>query len=223
MNCEIIRSGNVIAGPLAYEQKAIENIVARQGGDIRLIPARLVGAITVGSIVIKPVVENKPTLTVLEKHRFDSRVENENNVVYAYTKSAKTVDEVKTTLLNALSGIHRKYKDGYLTYEGVLVRANPDSLALLANAKLFYDGGTVIWRCKTPPTGQLGVPDRGRPLACARLTLTSQADIDALYAAVSTYINAGVLARNAIEDVIESATLVELGELDIAGEFKTRT
>jgi len=84
MNVEIIRSNNLIAGPMPFESARVRDIVMRQGGDYRLIPNGFYKALHIGTISVLPVRHDKPELTVLQAYGQPERTASNDEVVYTY-------------------------------------------------------------------------------------------------------------------------------------------
>lgn len=84
MQCEVIRSNNIVAGPMPYDAGRVRDIVMRQGADFRLIPNGLIRAIHVGPISVLPVKYVRPELGEHQKYGEAVRGATESEVTYTY-------------------------------------------------------------------------------------------------------------------------------------------
>lgn len=94
MQVEIIRSGSVVAGPMAFDAEQVRDIIMRQGGDYRLIPNGVVAAVHVGSISVLPVRYDKPDLSRTQELGSRTREVVGDEVVYTYEAVERDPDDL---------------------------------------------------------------------------------------------------------------------------------
>jgi hypothetical protein len=228
MKCEIFRNGNKIAGPMEFDPKIVRDVVARQGGNMNLVPPRLTSAVQIATIDIKPVVEVKPNLTKTQKHGQPTRTEEPTLVTYTFPVVDKTVAELRAEYLKRLSDLHEKYEQDRFEYNGILIKADFEArINVMATLDLFTSGAitSTEWRGKVPATGNDFNPmdPSSAPLENGRIELNSLADAQGVYGAIVSRLNAGFTARSAIEQVINSSTLEALTDYNVRSEFEAAT
>lgn len=84
MKCEILRNSALIVGPIDYDAARIRDIIARQGGDYRLVPNGFISPIHIGSISVLPVRNVKPPITIMQTYGSPERTVSNDEVVYTY-------------------------------------------------------------------------------------------------------------------------------------------
>jgi hypothetical protein len=217
MNVELFRGNKKIAGPLQYDHQTIKSIIISHGGNGELVPVVFTSSMVINTIAIKRVIEDRPPISRIQRHVFDSRTVSEGEVVYAYTVEDNTVSGVQSQMLSELSRMHDDYESKRVLWEGMLVKVDLEArIAIKDTLDRFVAGVTTVteWRGKEPVETINGEQGYGKGL---RVIIDSVPKMQSLYIAGMGYLEKGFIARKTIEDEInaESVTLAELDAIDI--------
>lgn len=223
MKVELIRSGKKIAGPIEWDQTAIRNIISAHGGNDALVPANFSNSMTISTIDIKRVVEDKPSITNVERHVMGSREETASEVIYHYTVAPMTVSGKQSQLRSALSAMHDAYEAGTVIHRDVAIKVDLEARIAIKDVMDQFNAAaitSIVWRGKVPSTDiDIDILTGGDSGQNARIAIASTLEMTALYEAVKGYLNKGFIARSAVEDLINSGTLAELGALSLRKEW----
>lgn len=221
MKCEIFRNGKKIMGPLEYDAQKVRDVIVRQGANGALVPKILTRMVTTATIVIKPVREVKPNLTVGQKYTGYERRESTDEVIYDYSVGNKTPDEMREKLLSRLSDTHEEYEKSRFVFKDVAIAADLEArINAKATLDLFLDGliTTAEWRGKDPSTVGIDVP-LGQESTVAKIVVNNAAEMGEVYGAIVNYLGTGFAARSAVEDEVKLLTNSQLPQYDVRGRF----
>lgn len=216
MKCEIIRNNEIIAGPIEFEANRVRDIVARQGGDFRLVPNSMTAAIQIGTIAIKPVAYSTPTYSRMEQLGPADRVETDHLVTYTHSIIPRNPEAVRTELMGELKRIHDAHDLGTTVYQGVSIKTDLEArINAEGTLSAFADGRltATLWRGQAitdPDTGIEGP---------SKVEVTSTADMQALRDAIFGSLAAGFAAKEQVETLIAAATAEDLETLDVRAQF----
>lgn len=211
MKCEIIRNNERIAGPMVFDANTVRDLIARQGGDFRLVPNGLTSAVKIGNITIKPVREIIPAPGRMEQLGMAVRAESEYEVTYTYPVEPRDPELVRASLQSELSRIHDAREAGRITHEGVGIKIDLEARINARGVLDEFKAGTMtetLWR------GQ--AVTEGGP---SKIHVTSLAQMQGVYDAILTAVTKGFAAKEAAETLIGAATEAELATLDVQAEF----
>lgn len=108
MQVEILRDGELIAGPMPWDAARVRDIVMRQGGDYRLIPNGFLKAAHISSISVLPVRHIKPELAKGQAYGAADRAVTDEEVRYTYPVRDMAPEELEQELESAK---HNKRKE----------------------------------------------------------------------------------------------------------------
>lgn len=211
MKCEIIRNNERIAGPMVFDANIVRDLIARQGGDFRLVPNGLTAAVKIGGMVIKPVREVVLVPSRMQQLGMPVRSETEYEVTYTWPVEPRDPELVRASLQTKLSRIHDAHEAGRITHEGVGIKIDLEARINARGALDEFKAGTMastVWR------GQV-VSEGGQ----SKIIVTSEAQMQAIYDSISAAVTKGFAAKEAVESLIGAATEAELAALDVQTEF----
>jgi hypothetical protein len=205
MKCEISRNGNTIAGVMEFNATKVRDIVARQGGDARLVPNSLTGVLTIGSIVIKPATIVKPSLSRMESMTAAVRTETASQVTYTYGKKARGAELIREELVRSLASVHEAYDKSTTVHRGVTIKTD---LEARINAQAVLDefiAGNVTAAGWNGTDGQIPV--------------ASTEEMQAVKSAINAHLGLGFAAKDSVKTLIKAASESDLETLDVSAEF----
>lgn len=224
MKCEIFRSNKKIAGPIPYEVSNVAAIIYRQGGDARRLPVRLMNAVSIGSIVIRPVVEERPPLGPGQYHGIQRVRVDKNKVTYIYEARNYELNQYRQILTDKLSKVHDAYEQERFEYRGILIKQDLEARTNALGALAALQSGQLT---RTDWRGKVEVPHphiAGQTyLVTQTIPIESVEEMGALMSAVTGNLNKAFAARGLVEQQIQSATSMEDvvdGETTIPGLAK---
>jgi len=215
MKCEIIRSGKVIAGQMDYDVNRVRSVVARHGGDYRLVPNALTAGIKIGPIQILPVKYEKPPITQAERYGAPTRTATESLVIYTYPVEEKTEEEIRNGLLSQVPLIHEEYDSGRMEYQGVSIAVDLEARVNAEGVLKRFERGLMTsahWNGNSITT----VDEEGNEVTGpSKIILGGTADMEALYDAIFAHLEAGFMAKEILKAEIEAADLATLKTIDV--------
>jgi hypothetical protein len=215
MKCEIIRNGNTIVSEMDFNVNRVRDIVARQGGDYRLVPNALTAAIHIGSIQILPVKYDMPVTTQAQRCGKPVRTVSDSLVTYSYPVEEKTEDELRNELLTQVSRIHESYDSGRMEYQGVSIAVDLEARVNAEGVLKRFERGLMS---ATQWNGQAvtSTDENGNEVTGpSKVAIGSTADMQALYDAVFAHLEAGFIAKEMLKAELESADAVTLATVDV--------
>jgi hypothetical protein len=225
MKCEIMRNGQIIAGAMDYDATKVREIVTQNGGDFRLVPARLSSAVKIGTLAIKPVREEKPAKSRMESYTAPTRTEEVDRVVYTYGTQPRSAQSVRDELKRDLAKIHDRYDNGRLVHRDVSIKADLEARINVSGTLDEFKKGTVTstnWRGREvlEATDDLLEMDGGNRLGgVAKIPVTSEAEMQDLYDAIFGYLSAGFAAKETIEAEIDALSEADLATYQVKKAF----
>lgn len=207
MKCEIFRSNNKIAGPITYDVSTVAAIIHRQGGDARPLPTRLMNAVTIGTIVIRPVIETRPPLGPGQYHAQERVRVTDNHVEYIYQAKMYELNRYRQILTDKLSQVHDQYENERFEYRGILIKQDLEARTNALGALSMLESGAIT---RTDWRGKVEVPHpyiAGQTyLVTQTIPIESAAEMQALMGAVVVNLNKAFAARGMVEQQIQSTT-----------------
>lgn len=226
MKCEILRNGKIIAGALPYDANRVREMVTNNGGDYRLVPSRLTGAVRIGSLEIKPVQEVKPTLTRMEQYTAPERSETANAVIYTYGTRPRSADTVREELKKRLAEIHSRYDSGRLTHRNVSIKADLEARINASGTLDEFKAGNLTatnWRGREVIESSMD-PMAGEELGgVAKIPVASTVEMQALYDAIFGYLSKGFAAKEAVEEEVDTMLEADLATYSVQQAFDALT
>jgi len=223
MQCEILRNNERIAGPMPYDAGQVRDIIMRQGGDYRLVPNGIVGAIKVGALSVLPVKVVKPSADRMTELGAAERAVSESEVTYTHTLQERDVDAVRDELLGELARIHDNYDSGRFEYRGVNIASDLEARVNAEGILSKFKAGEMtaaMWRGKPVTTTETDADGNEVQVeGPSKFPVASTEEMQAVYDAVFAHLNAGFAAREIVEDLLNAANEVDLADLDVNAEW----
>lgn len=213
---EIIRNNVTVAGPMPFEASRVRDIVMRQGGDYRLVPNGLNGPRAIGGINLLPVRVAQPALTRMQTYGPPERVVNEEAVTYTYPVVDRETGEVRDELKEALARHHEDRDQGRFEHRGVMIANDLEARINAKGVLEAFESGALTnthWRGRALTNEDT---DEEGP---NRIPVASAQEMKAIYDAIFGRLNACFAAREAVDEMLNTASDEGLAALDVRAEF----
>lgn len=221
MQVEIVRNDRVIAGPMPFEAARVRDIVARQGGDYRLIPNGMEVALNIKGVQVLPVKHDRPSINVrTERYGTPERTVTDTGVVYAYPVEGREAEDIRTELAGELAAHHEAEDQGRFEHRGVMIACDLEARINARGVLEAFENGMLTetrWR------GRSKVSDETGEEGPSRIPVTSAAEMKAIHDAIFARLNACFAAREAVDELLEAASEADLATLDVRAEFDAIT
>lgn len=219
MKCEIIRNGNTIVSEMEFNVNRVRDIVARQGGDYRLVPNAFTAPIVIGGIQILPVKYIMPATTQAQRYGTPVRTVSNQVVTYTYPVEDKTEEELRNELLAQVPRIHDNYDSGRMEYQGVSIAVDLEARVNAEGVLKRFERGLMTaaqWNGQSiTVTDENGVETQGP----SKVEIASTADMQALYDAIFAHLEKGFIVKEMLKAEVEAADATALADYDVAARW----
>jgi hypothetical protein len=226
---EVLRNERIVQRAMPYDVEKTRYILRRFGLNPDLAPLDLHHKVSIATVHLMPVQENRPYIDRF--HRYGSnptREVTDDAVIYTYTKEPKGLSTIKADLIETLDRKHTAYESGYFRYENHLIRMDLQARINIQGVVEGFQSGILTstqWRCKridnmeSPDIEQALSGIDTRSLEPTQWPLTSLEAAQMLRTAIIQSVNRGFYAKNQIEQEIKALDETSVREYSVEVRF----